>query len=59
MNHFFYNVSPAFSMQAVALSTLRRNALVAYFTFCVSAIIYHSVGSFSNHNSDSSKNVAI
>lgn len=46
-------------MQAVALSTLRRNALVAYFTFCVSAIIYHSVGSFSNYNSDSSKNVAI
>ena len=58
MNHF-YNVSPAFSMQAVALSTLRRNAFDAYFTFCVSSIIYCNVGSFSNDNSDSSKNVAI
>ena len=28
-------------------------------TFLVSAIIYHNVGSFSNDNSDSSKNVAM
>ena len=46
-------------MPAVGLSTLRRNAFDAYFSFCVSTIIYHNVGSFSNDNSDNSKNVAI
>ena len=61
MYHSFNNVSPVFSVQAAALSTLRRNAFNAYFTFLwhfiqwpqkltlhfLSAVIYHNVGSFS------------